>query len=402
MNTEILIIGSGMVGMSLAYQLKKKSLAKKITIIEKENSIGMHSSGRNSGVIHAGIYYKPNSIKANVCIEGAKMLKSWVKDNELKINNCGKVITPQDIELDSQLDLLYKRGKENGVDISFINEKVLLEKVPCGRTSSGRALWSPNTSVVNPKQILYKLEKILIDIGVKIIKNQKIKFIDPIDKKVFLKDKNHICYEYFFNCAGSQSINIAKKFNIAEDYLSIPFKGIYWDLKAKSYLNIKTNLYPVPDVNLPFLGVHFTPPCGDNNFVTIGPTANLAFGSENYKGLNSIEVFKTFRNVSILIKQFMNNSNGFRKYIYEQLPLAFEPFMLDSARKLVPNLKKEHIKISNKVGIRAQLYDKKNNKLVDDFLCINHKSSTHILNAISPAFTASFAFADLIIKNSDL
>ena len=98
----------------------------------------------------------------------------------------------------------------------------------------------------------------------------------------------------------------------------------------------------------------------------------------------------------------MHNSNGFRKYIYEQLPLAFEPFMLDSARKLVPNLKKEHIKISNKVGIRAQLYDKKNNKLVDDFLCINHKSSTHILNAISPAFTASFAFADLIIKNSDL
>ena len=112
MKTEILIIGSGMVGMSLAYQLKKRALAKNITILEKEDAIGKHSSGRNSGVIHAGIYYKPNSIKANVCIEGSKMLKAWIKDNGLKINNCGKIISPQDIELDSQLDMLYDRGRK--------------------------------------------------------------------------------------------------------------------------------------------------------------------------------------------------------------------------------------------------------------------------------------------------
>ena len=402
MNSEIVIIGSGMVGMSLAYQLKKKNLAKKIIIIEKENEIGKHSSGRNSGVIHAGIYYKPNSIKANVCIEGSKMLKSWIKDNGLSIKNCGKIITPQDIELDSQLDMLYERGKKNGVDVSFINEKELLDKIPCGRTSSGRALWSPNTSVVNPKEILQKLEQNLKDLGVDILKSEEIIEIDQFNNKVFLKDKKTIKFEYLYNCAGSKSIEIAKKFQLASNYLSVPFKGIYWDIKINSPFKIKTNLYPVPDISVPFLGVHFTPSLGGNNLVTIGPTANLAFGSENYKGFDSLELFKTFRNISILAKQFLINKNGFRKYAFDQLPLVFEPFMIKSARKLIPNLKKEHIIVSEKVGIRAQLYDKKNNFLVDDFLCITNKNTTHVLNAISPAFTASFAFADLIIKKSNL
>ena len=402
MNTEILIIGSGMVGMSLAHQLKKKSIAEEITIIEKETDIGKHSSGRNSGVIHAGIYYKPNSIKANVCIEGSKMLKAYIKDNELKINNCGKIISPQDIELDSQLDILYDRGKKNGAEISFINEKELNEKISCARTASGRALWSPNTSVVNPKEILFNLEQDLKNKGVKILKNEKIIKIEKNDRKIYLRKKREISYKYLFNCAGAYSLKIAESFGIAKDYLLIPFKGIYWDIKDKNSFQIKTNLYPVPDINVPFLGVHFTPTLGSDNTVTIGPTANLAFGLENYKGTNSIEYLKTLRNISILSRQFFMNKNGFRKYVYDQVPLVFEPFMLKSARKLIPNLKREHVTISNKVGIRAQLYDKKNKNLVDDFLCINDKFSTHILNAISPAFTASFALANLIIRKSNL
>lgn len=402
MKTEILIIGSGMVGMSLAYQLKKRALAKNIIILEKEDTIGKHSSGRNSGVIHAGIYYKPNSIKANVCIEGSKMLKAWIKDNGLKINNCGKIISPQDIELDSQLDMLYDRGKENGAEIYFINEKDLNEKLPCARTASGRALWSPNTSVVNPKEILFKLEQELINKGIKIVKNEKIIEIDKNNRKLYLKQKKEISYNYLFNCAGANSLKIADSFGLAKDYLSVPFKGIYWDIKNNASFNIKTNLYPVPDINVPFLGVHFTPTLGGDNLVTIGPTANLAFGVENYEGINSIEYLKTLRNISILTGQFLMNKNGFRKYVYDQVPLVFEPFMLKSARKLIPNLKKKHVSISNKVGIRAQLYNKKNKNLVDDFLCINDKFSTHILNAISPAFTASFALANLIIKKSNL
>tara|TARA_A100001388_G_C28470507_1_gene357522 strand:- start:60 stop:608 length:549 start_codon:yes stop_codon:yes gene_type:complete len=182
----------------------------------------------------------------------------------------------------------------------------------------------------------------------------------------------------------------------------MPFKGIYWDLKQTSPFSIKTNLYPVPDINVPFLGVHFTPSLGVNNGVTIGPTATLALGSENYYGINAIEPLNSMRNISILVSQFLNDKNGMRKYVMDQLPLSFERYMLASARKMIPGIKKEHIKISQKVGIRAQLFDRTKKELVDDFLCINLKDSTHILNAISPAFTASFALADLIIKYSKL
>ena len=402
MDTEILIIGSGMVGMSLAHQLKKRSISNKITILEKENDIGKHSSGRNSGVIHAGIYYKPGSLKANVCIEGAKMLKSWVKDNELDIYNCGKVITPQDKELDSQLEVLYERGIKNGADVRFINEKEFYDKLPFARTSTGRALWSPNTSVVNPMQVLKKLEAKLKDLDIRILKGESSYLVDEFSKTIQLKNKKRISYKYLFNCGGSNAVEIARNFNAADNYILMPFKGIYWDLKQTSPFSIETNLYPVPDINVPFLGVHFTPSVGSNNKVTIGPTATLALGSENYYGINAIEPLNSIRNISILVSQFLNDKNGMRKYVMDQLPLSFERYMLASARKLIPGIKKEHITISQKVGIRAQLFDKNKKELVDDFLCINLKDSTHILNAISPAFTASFALADLIIKHSKL
>ena len=402
METEILIIGSGMVGMSLAHQLKKKALATKITILEKEFDIGKHSSGRNSGVIHAGIYYKPNSIKAKVCIEGAKMLKSWIKDNDLDIFECGKIITPQDKELDSQLEMLYERGKRNGAKVEFLTKKEFYEKLPFARTSTDRALWSPNTSVVNPMQVLKKLEDNLNKMNVNILKGKANYLIDQSSNIIYLDDHKKISYKYLFNCAGLNAIDVAKIFNLANNYILMPFKGIYWDLKEGSPFCINTNLYPVPDINVPFLGVHFTPSVGDNKRVTIGPTATLALGSENYFGLSKIQPLNSIRNFAILANQFLKDKNGIRKYAKDQFPLQFERFMLSSARKLIPELNKEHINISKKVGIRSQLFDKDKEKLVDDFLCINHKQSTHILNAISPAFTASFALADLIIKYSKL
>ena len=177
---------------------------------------------------------------------------------------------------------------------------------------------------------------------------------------------------------------------------------MYWNLKPSSPFNIKTNLYPVPDVNIPFLGVHFTPSSESQNNIIIGPTATLALGSENYIGLENFQPLKTFNNLSILFQQYIKDSNGFRKYVHEQLPLAYEPFMLNSARKLIPGIRKEHVNISSKVGIRAQLFDNEKKNLVDDFLCINTDSSTHILNAISPAFTASFSLANLIIDQSKI
>ena len=155
--TDYLIIGGGMVGLSIANQLKEKSPHSKIIIVEKENELGKHSSGRNSGVLHAGIYYKPGTLKAKVCINGARRLLEWCNKEKLKVLKCGKVISPQTRELDKQIDFLYKRGLTNGAEVRIIDKDEFKDRVPDGYTASGRSLWSPNTSVVTPKKIIERL-----------------------------------------------------------------------------------------------------------------------------------------------------------------------------------------------------------------------------------------------------
>ena len=147
---DFLIAGGGAVGLTIAHQLLERKISNKIIILDKEAELGLHSSGRNSGVIHAGIYYEPNSIKAKVCVSGAKRLKEWSIENGIKIKNCGKLILPQKSELDPQLDTLYERGKKNGAVLNFIGEKEIEKLVPDANITTGRALWSPNTSVINP------------------------------------------------------------------------------------------------------------------------------------------------------------------------------------------------------------------------------------------------------------
>ena len=397
MKTDFLIIGGGMVGLSIANQILEKGISKKIIIIDKEPQLGMHSSGRNSGVLHAGIYYKPNTLKSKVCVEGSKRLKDWVIERKLTINFCGKVIVPQKIELDQQLDKLLKRGQSNGADVSIINDRELKEIVPFARSASGRALWSPNTCVVKPLEIVSKLEKELNDKGVKIFKGVNINQIILNENSLKLSNSKKFNFEYLVNCAGLQADNIAHKLGLFENYKILPFRGLYWEFKKDAPFKLKTNLYPVPDLNVPFLGVHFTPNA-DNTNITIGPTALLALGRENYRGIKNIEPLMALNNLMLLGKQFIQNKGNFRRYVNEQLFLSLTPLMLDSARKIIPEIRSEHIKLSKKVGIRAQLFNKEKSELVDDFLCLKHQSSIHVLNAISPAFTASFELADLILE----
>jgi L-2-hydroxyglutarate oxidase LhgO len=399
--TEVVIIGGGMVGLSLAYQLIERGITKKIILIEKEESVGMHSSGRNSGVIHAGLYYKPDSIKAKVCVEGGIRLKHWMRENNLNINQCGKVVVPTSLESDNQLDLLYDRGKRNGAIVQYIDNNELKEIVPEAFSISNRALWSPNTANVNPREVIECLKNELLKRGLKIYKDQKNWQIDPSINLITLDKGEKITYEYFFNAAGLWADKVAHKFNLGNEYILIPFKGSYWEIKNNSEIKIKSNLYPVPDLNLPFLGVHFSPD-SINSKVSIGPTATLAFGRENYKNLDSLEIVNSFKNISLLFNQYIQNKFKFRQYVHNQAFLFFQPFLFKEAKKLVPNLKYSDIKISKKIGIRPQLFNLEKDKIEDDFLCLNTTNSTHVLNAISPAFTSSFALGDLIIERSNI
>ncbi len=390
-----------MVGLSLAYQIYERGISKKITIIDKENQLGKHSSGRNSGVIHAGLYYKPNTLKAKVCVNGGRRLKEWIKDRNLSINECGKVIVPQKDYLDKQLDVLFNRAQKNGAEVKIIDSNELNEIVPNAITSSGRAIWSPNTAVVNPKEVLNKLQKELEEKGINFFISEKSWEINTKEKYITLTNGTKICYGFFINASGLNSDKIARKFDIGLEYKIIPFKGLYWEIKKNCPINFNTNLYPVPDLNVPFLGVHFTPSakCFKKlpTKMYIGPTAILALGRENYKNFDNIEFSNTISNIFELSKLFLENRNGFRKYVSEQSNLFLPQIFIKSARELIPDIQLSQIKKSEKVGIRAQLYNLKERKIVDDFLCIKKDSSLHILNAISPAFTASFALADEII-----
>ena len=165
-NIDVIIIGGGMVGLSVAHQLLERKITSSVAILDKELTLGLHSSGRNSGVLHAGLYYKPGSLKAKVCVDGARRLRSWVADHKLPINSCGKVIVPQKEDLDGQLDVLAHRGVANGATVEFWDTQQLHEWMPEARSASGRALWSPNTAVVKPLKVVQTLQQELQDHGV--------------------------------------------------------------------------------------------------------------------------------------------------------------------------------------------------------------------------------------------
>ena len=397
---DVLILGGGMVGLSIAHQLLERGITSSITVLDKEPELGLHSSGRNSGVLHAGLYYKPGSLKAQVCVEGARRLRSWVEERGLPVNPCGKVIVPPRAELDSQLDVLAERGRANGAEVEFWDANQLREMVPEARTASGRALWSPNTAVVKPISVMRRLRQDLANRGVKILQGQHDFKAQSTQKQLTLSDSTELSYGHLFNCTGLQADRVARSFGIGDQYTLLPFKGLYWQLKANCPFQPRTNLYPVPDLNIPFLGVHFTPSAETTPVVSIGPTATLAFGRENYRGLKGIEPSMSAKNIGILARQYFTNNGGFRRYVHEQAFLALPPLLIRAAQELIPDVRPEHIELSQKVGIRSQLFNQQTKRLEDDFFCLPGPSSTHVLNAISPAFTASFALADLIIDQA--
>lgn len=397
---DVLIVGGGMVGLCLAHQLLERGFTSSITVLDKEPDLGRHSSGRNSGVLHAGLYYKPGSVKARVCVGGARRLRAWVQERGLPLNACGKVIVPPRPELDGQLDVLAERGTANGATVEFWDEKQLRELIPEARSASGRALWSPNTAVVKPITVVRRLQQELGQRGVIFLTGKPGWRPEPEVRQLSLADGSTIAYGHLINCAGLQADRVAHPFGVGHEFTLLPFKGLYWQLRPDCPIQPRANLYPVPDLNVPFLGVHFTPSADPTPVVSIGPTATPAWGRENYRGLQALEPAMAAANLTVLARQYLANRGGFRRYVHEQAFLALPPLLLRAAQELIPAVRAEHLELSQKVGIRSQLFNRHTQRLEDDFLCLPGPASTHVLNAISPAFTASFALADLILDEA--
>jgi len=397
---DVLIVGGGIVGLCLASQLLERVITSSITVIDKEPDLGRHTSGRNNGVLHAGLYNKPGIIKAQARVGGARRMRAWVEERGLPLNACGKVIVPPRPELDGQLDGLAEHGTANGATVEFWDEDQLRELIPEVRSASGRALWSPNTAVVKPFAVVRRLQQELQEQGVSFLMECAGWSAVPERRRLRLADGSMIAYGHLINCAGLQDDRVAHSFGAGHEYKLLPFKGLYWQLKPGCPIQPRANLYPVPDLNVPFLGVHFTPSADPTPVVSIGPTATPAWCRENYRGLQALEPAMLAANLTVLARQYLANRGGFRRYVHEQAFLVLPPLLLRAAQQLIPAVRAEHLELSQKVGIRSQLFNRHTQRLQDDFLCLPGPASTHVLNAISPAFTASFTLADLILNEA--
>jgi L-2-hydroxyglutarate oxidase LhgO len=391
--SDYVIIGAGIIGLTIARHLQKKYPSKKIIIIEKEPDICYHGSGRNSGVLHAGFYYTADSLKAKFTKEGNKELTDYCLKNNLKINRCKKVVVAKnEDELDSLFEL-EKRGKANGVDVKIIDEKELAGLDGNVKTHT-YALYSPNTSTIDPIEVCSSIKNDLLSNGVTIHYNCKYK--KRINNNVIATTGGLYEAHAIINAAGLYADKIARDFGFSRNYVIIPFKGIYLKYKGTDK-PVATNVYPVPNLKNPFLGVHYTVTV--DGTVKIGPTAIPALWRENYTAMKNFKLNEFVQVMSYEAKLFLLNSFGFRTLAFEEIKKYYKNYFISLATDMVFNIDKKHFNEWSRPGIRAQLLDVRTNKLVQDFIVESDKDSVHILNAVSPAFTSSFPFSRWVVDN---
>lgn len=395
--TDFLVIGAGIVGLTIACELKRRHPDTKVRILEKETTPGLHSSGRNSGVLHSGIYYPPASLKARVCGQGAKEMAAYCKSRGLPLNPIGKVLVATRIEDDPQIDLLASRAESNGIVAELIDEQTLREIEPEARSATGRALFVASTSVGSPQAVMQAMLEDAATLGVDVSCSAQIIRASDQQSEVVLKNGEKISYGHVVNAAGLHADRIAHLFDVGQSYTLLPFKGIYWKLNPKAGLDIRHLIYPVPDLRVPFLGVHTT--TSTDGTIYLGPTAVPAFGRENYRSIEGVTVSELARISTLLLRQYALGHDGFRQLAWQEGRRYFKPWFAEAARAILPKLKPDHLLPTEKVGIRAQMLDRTTGRLVTDFLVESGKNSTHVLNAISPAWTSSFPFARYVCDN---
>ena len=393
---KFVIIGAGIVGLSIAETLIKKEIVSpdNLIILDRYSVPSDGTSTHNSGVLHAGLYYKPGSLKAKLSIDGGHKLKDWCFENNLPILNCGKILVPFNEKDLIRLDDIFDNATENGCEVKKIDYSEAVKLQP-GLTKQEKYLWSPKTAVFSPQLIMKRLFQLLKDKGVLFLK-KGVTLDDESNKRFLLDDNTYLKYSKYINCAGPGSLEITKSISNKFDNLSIlPFLGEYG--VQKSGLKIKTNLYPVPNPELPFLGIHLTPRI--NNSTLIGPNAVPVFR----KDIQGFDI-KELKNIpSIMVNNlvlFASNLQNYREHAFSEFTLNVrQKFYKNSIKYLEEQEGKDfEIKMDKTTyGIRPQLIEKDSFKFVNDFIYEKINNNLHIVNAVSPAFTSCFALADYIV-----
>jgi L-2-hydroxyglutarate oxidase LhgO len=393
---SILICGAGIVGLTLARDLAAAG-HDDILVIDKEPEPGRHASGRNSGVLHAGIYYAPGTLRATSCLEGNLRMKQYCEERGLPLLKTGKVIVARDESELPTLRELHERASRNGAKVELIDDRQLAEIEPNAR-SAGQALYSHYTAVVDPKAILKSIKTELLATGkVRMLFGTRFTGLSGREGKRLRigTTAGPISCAFFVNASGAYGDVVAHAFGLGRDYRLIPFKGIYKKVKPEKAHLIRGSIYPVPNIKNPFLGVHFTR--GVHGDVYLGPTAIPAFGRENYglfKGIDAEAPSIMLRDALLFFR-----NRKFREVALEEPRKYSFTYFFNDAKKLVKQLSPSDIESCPKAGIRPQLVDLKKNELVMDFVIEGTEQSVHVLNAISPAFTSSLFFSEMLHKN---
>ena len=385
---DFLIIGGGIIGISIARELKRRHPHATLLLIEKEEGYGLHASGRNSGVLHAGFYYTADSFKAKFTQAGNQRLTEYCESRNIPVNKCGKLVVAQNESELSQLDELMVRAKNNNVPLNYITEEEAKAIEPRVKTFE-HALFSPTTSSVNPSQVVQAMRDDASQEGLKL--HSGVRYLRRTGKGAVKTSQGNIEFGYMVNAAGLYADKIAQDFGFSRDYRILPFKGLYLYSNEPAGA-FQTNIYPVPDLRNPFLGVHFTVTAEGK--VKIGPTAIPAFWRENYKGLTN---FNFNELMEIIFRQaglFWSSDFDFKNLAFEELQKYSQAKLVSLASSLAEGVGIKSFKKWGEPGIRAQLLNIRDKKLEMDFVTEGDERSLHILNAVSPAFTCALPFAD--------
>ncbi len=390
MNYDVIIIGAGLVGLATAYQTKLKNPGSKILILEKENNVSLHQSGHNSGVIHSGIYYKPGSLKAKNCIEGYNSVINFAEKYGIKYDLCGKIIVATSQEELPLLDNIYKRGVENGLEnLQYLSREEFREIEP--HCEGVRAIKVPQTGIIDYPGVAKKIKELFEELGGEVRFNQEVKNIVTKGNEIIVQTATaEFKTSKLVSCAGLYSDKVTKMTNQENDVIIIPFRGEYYKIKDEKKHLVKHLIYPVPDPNFPFLGVHFTRMIDGN--IEAGPNAVLAFKKEGYKFFD----FDFNETMQTLMWP------GFRKIVakYGKTGMGEVHRSLSKSaftkalQKLMPEIQESDL-VPGGSGVRAQACDR-NGGLIDDFDIVKNGNIIHVRNAPSPAATSCLSIGNTI------
>ena len=393
-----IIIGAGIVGISLGLALLERDPNRKVLIIDKEEKPGIHASGRNSGVLHAGFYYSPDSLKAKFCRLGNLELRKFCKENNLQILETGKVVVCQDKKDVARLEELYRRGVANGVNIEILDSKDL-EKIEPAAQSVDKFIWSPTTAVGNPRDVIKKLAEEFTKSSGSFSFNTQVELIEKDNEVLVMTKHETYSAKSIINSAGAYAADLAKQVNVGTEYVCLPFLGAYKKSKLLP-INPKRLVYPVPNPVNPFLGVHTTITL--NNEIKIGPTAFPVIGKEQYKlmdGFNLKDLVQFFTSSKALLKSDSVDLLGLAK---EEALKLFKKPLLNRTRKLSNSLDSNTDWVKYPSGIRAQIINTNTKAIEMDYIVKSDKNVVHILNAVSPGWTSAIPFARWVVENQPL